>query len=359
MSRGYQRKIKSDIKKKLKTFTELEIPLLIQKGIITNSFLSIFSQNLRTNPQINNQNFSVSPSNIQIQYQNMVGRKGFEPSNPAMSRQLDSEFWHRFKEHLSSITSNETRNDRISYAKKYYSILYDGNASELLALSNDKRIHAMKSISAISKYLGCYDLWKQIIMKYQLKWSTENSMDSFNDIWNTEANYSSMLSWIKETYQKLPKEIGNILIYCTLTGLRSEEGIISLRLIHNELSRYLNKETMTLEHFRYPKLFIRRTKKAYVSIITDSVLEIARKSGGQSYNAIRLATRRNDIDMRMSYCRKVFATYLRTNGIESEIIDLLQGRIPKSVFVRHYYRPDPTNDRIRNILEGLLNAITN
>ena len=276
-----------------------------------------------------------------------------------MSRQLDNEFWDGFKRHLSSITSNDTRNDRISYAKKYYSILYDGNASELLALSNDKRIHAMKSISAISKYLGCYDLWKQIITRYQLKWSTENSMDSFNDIWNNEINYSSMLSWIKETYQKVPEEIGNIFIFCALTGLRSEEAIISLRLIHNDLDRYLNKKTMILEHFKYPNLFIRRTKKAYVSIMTDSILEIARKSGDSSYNAIRLMARRNNMEMRMSYCRKIFATYMRINGIESEIIDLLQGRIPKSVFVRHYYRPDPNNDKIRSILEALLETITN
>ncbi|MDR4513049.1 MAG: hypothetical protein MRJ93_15240 [Nitrososphaeraceae archaeon] len=44
--------------------------------------------------------------------------------------------------------------------------------------------------------------------------------------------------------------------------------------------------------------------------------------------------------MHMNYCSKIFATYLRSNGIKQEIIDLLQGRIPKSIFVRHYYRPD-------------------
>jgi intergrase/recombinase len=44
--------------------------------------------------------------------------------------------------------------------------------------------------------------------------------------------------------------------------------------------------------------------------------------------------------MNMAYCRKIFATYLRNQGIEPETIDLLQGRIPKSVFDRHYFRPD-------------------
>jgi intergrase/recombinase len=33
-------------------------------------------------------------------------------------------------------------------------------------------------------------------------------------------------------------------------------------------------------------------------------------------------------DIHTKYCRKIFATYLQNNGIEQEIIDLLQGLIP-------------------------------
>lgn len=65
-------------------------------------------------------------------------------------------------------------------------------------------------------------------------------------------------------------------------------------------------------------------------------------------------------EIHTKYCRKVFATYLRNNGIEQEIIDLLQGRIPKSKFVRHYYRPDLERfDKIRLLLDRLYNQITN
>ena len=84
--KAYQYRIKSDIKKKLKTFTEWEIPLLIQKGMIANTDLSKYTQNLRISPQTSWENISQLSSNIQIQSQNMVGREGFEPSNPAMSR---------------------------------------------------------------------------------------------------------------------------------------------------------------------------------------------------------------------------------------------------------------------------------
>jgi intergrase/recombinase len=44
--------------------------------------------------------------------------------------------------------------------------------------------------------------------------------------------------------------------------------------------------------------------------------------------------------MKMNYCRKIFATALRTNGVQQETIDLLQGRLPRTVFPRHYFRPD-------------------
>jgi intergrase/recombinase len=58
-----------------------------------------------------------------------------------------------------------------------------------------------------------------------------------------------------------------------------------------------------------------------------------------SYNAIRLAARKRGINMDMRFCRKIFASRLRQSGIESESVDLLQGRVPKSVFACHYFTP--------------------
>ena len=86
ISKAYEYRIKRDIRKKIKSLTELEIPLLIEKGFIYNIDLSKYTQNLRTNPQTNDHNYAQLSSNIQFQSQNMVGREGFEPSNPAMSR---------------------------------------------------------------------------------------------------------------------------------------------------------------------------------------------------------------------------------------------------------------------------------
>ena len=45
--------------------------------------------------------------------------------------------------------------------------------------------------------------------------------------------------------------------------------------------------------------------------------------------------------------------------MEQEIIDLLQGRIPKAVFVRHYSIPDLERfDKVRELLDKLYNQIS-
>ena len=49
---------------------------------------------------------------------------------------------------------------------------------------------------------------------------------------------------------------------------------------------------------------------------------------------------------------------MRNNGIEQEVIDLLQGRIPKSVFVRHYYKTDKARfEKVRSLLDNLYNQL--
>jgi intergrase/recombinase len=155
-----------------------------------------------------------------------------------------------------------------------------------------------------------------------------------------------MVDWVKDTISKLPTKYGNILLFDTLTGLRPDEACKSIILLKEKGSEgYLNRDTMTLEHFRYPTIFIRRTKNVYISIMTDKCLGLVGQSANCGYNALRLGLKRNGLRMNMAFCRKIFATHLR-NGIEQETIDLLQGRIPGTVFSRHYFRPDFNYNRI-------------
>jgi hypothetical protein len=75
--------------------------------------------------------------------------------------QLDKhEFWDSFRDYLQSQNNRTTANDRINYAKKYYTILVNNDPSEILPLSFAKRIHIMKASTA---FTGIYKIWQDII----------------------------------------------------------------------------------------------------------------------------------------------------------------------------------------------------
>ena len=87
LSASYQRKIKSDIRKKLRVFQALELPLLTRTGFITLRLLIVTAATANCNIGKDD------TSTIQLNHMNhaqisdkIVGRKGFEPSTPAMSR---------------------------------------------------------------------------------------------------------------------------------------------------------------------------------------------------------------------------------------------------------------------------------
>ncbi|HXG05773.1 MAG TPA: integrase [Nitrososphaera sp.] len=213
----------------------------------------------------------------------------------------------------------------------------------------------MCALSSLSKFYGCYDLWKEIIRKHDLKWSEANSLEAFHAIFSDEKNYRVMIEWLQRACASVPRSYANLLLFDALTGLRADEACQSIRLLHSNKGDYLNKEHMILEHYKIPEVFIRTTKKAFISIMTEKVLQVAQESGVYNYNTMRHMLRRKGLGMNMGYCRKIFGTYLRMNGIESEIVDLLEGRISQEVFVRHYFRPDFQKEigRIRSVLERL------
>jgi hypothetical protein len=163
----------------------------------------------------------------------------------------------------------------------------EGNAQSLLVLSNEKRLQVMKSLSVLSKYMGCYENWKHIKERYQLKWSNENSVETFKKIINEDNSFDNLLEWLRNTCSQISKTHRNIFFYCTLTGLRPDEACKSIALVKEKIDNYLDKNIMILKHFEFPNIFIRRTKQAYVSIANDLILKIANESGNYSYNALR------------------------------------------------------------------------
>jgi len=56
-------------------------------------------------------------------------------------------------------------------------------------------------------------------------------------------------------------------------------------------------------------------------------------------NGLKKAIMRRKLSMHIKCCRKIYASFLRERGVQSEIVDMLQGRIGKNILLRHYMTP--------------------
>ncbi len=276
--------------------------------------------------------------------------------------------WNQFQQFLLPRTNAKTAGERIRYAKQFVNVLQTGDAQPLLQVTPDKRIHAMKGLASLSRFLGCYDTWMQIRQRYNLKWSTGNeSLATFERFFDDKRSLDSMLQWVKEAIKVLPAEMGAIIKFNVLTGLRPNEAIAAIRLLRDKdtttnttREKYFNPERQALEHYRFPSIFLRRTKSAYISIIELEQLSCIAQMRGKTptYDVLRFRLERAGVKCHLGYCRKIFGSWLRRSGIESETVDLLQGRVPRTVFARNYFTPDSSlRQRVLSSLDSLKQAI--
>jgi hypothetical protein len=148
---------------------------------------------------------------------------------------------------------------------------------DLLQLSPNKRIHVMKALSALARFTGRQDTWRAIRQQYGLQWSTgTEKLDAFTRFFDDTKDLDTMLQWLREALRVLPTNYANFYLFCTLTGLRASECVEAVRLLNSVTSnRYYNPEEKVLQHYRFPELFIRRTKAVYISIVDKEILGIA------------------------------------------------------------------------------------
>jgi hypothetical protein len=268
--------------------------------------------------------------------------------------------WQQFHNFLLQRMTANTAEDRLRYAKQYASVFWLG-PNQLLQLPPHKRIHIMKSLSCLARFTGHSEQWRQIRQQYQLSWSTgTEKIDVFTRFFDSEKSLDVLLQWLKEAIQVLPSKYANLLLFCTLTGMRGTECIEAIRLLHTGPGcNYYNPDSQILQHYLYPKIFIRRTKAIYISIVNDEIIGIAQKIGNTTtQRGLQVASTRRHLRMKIKYCRKIQASYLRQSGIEPEVINMLQGRVGKDIFLRHYLTPAADfKDRVLDAVSELQKEI--
>jgi len=244
----------------------------------------------------------------------------------------------------------KTAEDRLRYAKQYAHVLEDistGITAHLLQFAPNKRIHVMKALSSLARFTGRSDQWLAIRKRHGLQWSTgTEKLDAFTRFFDSSKGLDTMLQWLREALAGLPANYANFFLFCTLTGLRGSECLEAVRLLNSTggnistYTQYYNPEQQVLQHYRFPTLFIRRTKAVYISVVNDSLVAIARRIENiPTLEGLKSVVRHSSQFMRLKYCRKIYASWLHRCGISSDLIDMLQGRIGKNIFLKHYLTP--------------------
>ena len=191
------------------------------------------------------------------------------------------DFWTDFKSYLiAQKQSKSSIRNKVGYAQRFYYILEQKDAHDILKMSHGSKVHAMKALASLSKFLGKYDQWLDIVKKYQLKWAEDNkSIKVFKSIFDSESNEESldkMVDWIRDVSKILPQEYKNVLLFNTLTGLRPDESRKAIHLIKTRGNKYIDKDRGVLKHYLFSDKFLRKTKNAYISIINNEILDFAK-----------------------------------------------------------------------------------
>jgi hypothetical protein len=274
---------------------------------------------------------------------------GFEPTNPygtAASGHINIG-WSCFKDYLQKHYRPITAKCRYHYALRYHKLLLNEDFSTLNIVSDHTRVHILKALCVLSKFLGKYNEFKATMQKYGLKWSVNNKDDLIIARMLKPLNSASVVDWVREAQAKVP-EVQAYVDLMLYTGLRPLEGIDSFNLIirlqrDGRLCEYYDLKKQMLQHFKYREIFIRRSKKVYISFVPHELLQpifnckpIVRRTTYKHLEKKQLPVRFCDI-------REYWATYMSKFLTRPEI-DFLQGRVTGSIFMINYFNPSYVSD---------------
>ena len=260
-----------------------------------------------------------------------------------------------FRDHLATKYSKQYVSLIYGYTVKYsYCLEHPQRLSELPA---SIRANVLKAMVNLSKFLGCYEDYKQKLKNHGIHWANgDSSFNAFLRITNND--HSTLGAWYKEASEVLRPNEKLYLQFTLKSGLRKHESQTAFNKIielskEGRLSEYFNSETQTLQHYIYPELSNRKTKRVYISIVDNALISQIAGSQPVSYYAIRKRLSLHKIGkVRIKELRSYFVSYLRQNNILPEIIDLLQGRldIRNNIQLSHYFKIADMNKLSQQIL---------
>jgi intergrase/recombinase len=205
------------------------------------------------------------------------------------------------------------------------------------------RPNVLKALSALAKYSGQYEDWKNLVKSYGLTWVGKNADEVFIDRMSNVKDPNEIWNWIHSVKEVRP-DLEDLLDLMALTGLRFVEGVNCCNLIkklskENKLDTYYIEDRSALEHYRFKEIFIRNSKKAFVSFApSELVASISKSKSYGNPDSIQKLLQREGLPARFGDIREAHGTYLTKYLKESEI-NFLHGRVTASIFMANYFNP--------------------
>ena len=86
----------------------------------------------------------------------------------------------------------------VSYAKQFQDCLEKMDLSRVRDLRDSFRPNVLKALSALAKFSGCYEQYRQAMRGYGLKWGGRNSDDVVIDRFTKVKDSGEVWTWIRD-----------------------------------------------------------------------------------------------------------------------------------------------------------------
>lgn len=292
-----------------------------------------------------------------VKNKGVAGPMGFEPMTFSLEEWTGkAEDWVKFREWLTKKQFNSRYTSTVyNYAQQYYECLLKRDLGRIRDLPDSLRPNVLKALSALAKFTGRYEEWQGLIKSYGLLWVGRSKNDVFIDRLTKIENPEEVWLWIKKAKQKCP-ELSCFLDLIAVTGLRFIESVNSYNLIiqlesEGKLAEYYREES--LEHFRFKDIFLRKSKKAFVSFVPSEIISLICQSKPlRSADAIQQKIRGRGLPLRFGDIREANVSFM-TRYLKPPEIDFLQGRVTQSVFMANYFNPALIADLKTRAFQGI------
>jgi len=289
----------------------------------------------------------------------VVRLPGFEPgSSTWQTAKID---WIMFKNYVDKDHRPRVAQQICSNAEKYSRCLLERDLSVLQGLSAAKRSNILKSLSSLAKFLGDYEEWRQLVRSYGFKWVGKSADDLIIERLNRVADPEEVWRWIRQVKQARP-DLCEFMDLLVVSGLRLSEAVSAYNLIiqlnaEGKLGNYYVHETGALEHFRFKNIFIRNSKKTFVSYVPADLIErICRCPPIPNVDSVRVRVKKRGLPQHFSDIREAHGTFL-IRYLRREEIDFLHGRVTSGVFMQHYFNPALISDLKMRVFQGIVDIL--